>query len=108
MFVRYENFNYSSGCQVLSNVKMECRTPLVSIGNRQIDPDNPLDLEYGFLLNNVTTVSTEFSKFFLYPDPIYDKFDERVKYHNTGENLTINGTNLNLACRVNRTISPSL
>lgn len=43
--------------------------------------------------------SPNFPKFLLYPDPVYEKFDEEVKYYKS-DYLTINGINLDRACQV--------
>jgi plexin A len=60
----------------------------------------PIQLEYGFIMDDVTTtrnLSESQKPFELYPDPFYYKFDE-VKYYNS-EYLTINGKNLDRACK---------
>ena len=106
MVVYYRGVIHSSECQVLSNQRMECSSPSVSINDQQISADEPLSLDYGFLMDSVSSVRnmshlTNSPKFFLYPDPIYHKFDEEVKYYK-GDHLIINGINLDLACRVNR------
>lgn len=46
-------------------------------------------------VQNLTTKTGD--AFLLYPDPIYEKFDEEVKYYKS-EYLTINGQNLDRAC----------
>ena len=59
-----------------------------------------IQLEYGFIMDDVTTTQnlSEIQKpFELYPDPFYFKFDE-LKYYNS-EYLTINGKNLDRACK---------
>lgn len=79
-------------------------------GNQQLnDPDfhaqwlngeTPLYLEYGFIMDDVKTtqnLSTAQKPFELYPNPQYYKFDE-TKYYNS-EYLTINGKNLDRACK---------
>lgn len=60
----------------------------------------PIQLEYGFIMDDVPTtmnLSSKSKPFELYPDPFYFKFDE-LKYYNS-EYLTINGKNLDRACK---------
>jgi plexin A len=83
---------------------MECRSPSVPVLGQQISPEEPLSLDYGFLMDDVPSVrnlshSPNFPKFVLYPDPVYEKFDEEVKYYKS-DYLTINGINLDRACQV--------
>lgn len=62
--------------------------------------NSPIQLEYGLIMDDVTTtrnLSTIQKPFELYPDPFYFKFDE-LKYYNS-EYLTINGKNLDRACK---------
>ena len=62
--------------------------------------NGPIQLEYGLIMDDVTTtrnLSEAQKPFELYPDPSYHKFDE-LKYYNS-EYLTINGKNLDRACK---------
>lgn len=62
--------------------------------------DHPLYLEYGFQMDDVYStrnLSRSNQPFQLFPDPIYYKFSEK-KYYNS-EYLTINGKNLDRACK---------
>lgn len=62
--------------------------------------ESPLYLEYGFIMDEVKStqnLSKDHKPFELYPDPFYYKFDE-TKYYNS-EYLTINGKNLDRACK---------
>jgi plexin A len=62
--------------------------------------DHPIHLEYGFQMDDVIqtqNLSKTMQPFQLYPDPIYFPFNER-KYYNS-EYLTINGKNLDRACK---------
>jgi plexin A len=62
--------------------------------------NTPIQLEYGFIMDDVSTtknLSAAQKPFELYPDPFYFKFDE-LKYYNS-EYLTINGKNLDRACK---------
>lgn len=83
MFVRYWDDMHTSSCQVLSNQRMECPFPTVPVLDQQISPEEPLSLDYGFLLDDVQSVcnlshSPNFPKLLLYPDPVYEKFNEGV------------------------------
>lgn len=82
---------------VQSNSNMACSSPTIHV-TQLLDADNPLGLEYGFLMDNVTGVQNlsmkTSSRFLLYPNPVYEKFDEHVKYYKS-DYLTINvSTNL--------------
>ena len=104
MFVRYRDVTHTSNCQVLSNQRMECRSPVIPILGQQIPPEEPLALDYGFLMDDVPSVQNlsknqGYSPFLLYPDPVYEKFDEEIKYYKS-DYLTINGANLDRACQV--------
>ncbi|KAK4017367.1 hypothetical protein OUZ56_032679 [Daphnia magna] len=50
-FARYRDVVHSSSCQVFSNQRMECRSLLVPVLNQQISPEEPLSLDYGFLMD---------------------------------------------------------
>lgn len=84
---------------------MECRSPAVPAAvGVQISPEDPLPLDYGFFMDAVPGVqnlskNAGYSAFQLYPDPVYEKFDEEVKYYKS-DYLTINGANLDRACQV--------
>ena len=105
MFVRHRGVVYSGNCQVLTDVHMECVAPSVPVPDHQIYPEEPLLLDYGFLLNGVVhpgiSNSSNFSKFLLYPDPTCYAFNGEVLRHNKGNYLIINGTNFDLAFQVN-------
>ena len=75
---------------------------MIEISNNKLDADKPLTLNYGFRMDNVSSVqnltSKKFHPFLLYPNPIYHAFEEEVKYYRS-DYLTINGQNLNNACQ---------
>lgn len=102
MYVYYENDIYYGKCDVLSNTKMICESPVIKTRGAKLDAERPERLEYGFIMDDVQSVrnlsSKGFSKFYLYPDPEYYKFDENVKYYKS-DYLTINGQNLDKACQ---------
>jgi len=102
MYVSYGGVVASNSCVVLSESRMECRSPSVAHADT-ISPETPVRLDYGFLMDDVPSVQNlslraGFSHFLLYPDPVYDKFDEEVKYYKS-DYLTINGANLDRACQ---------
>nr|CAD7396956.1 unnamed protein product [Timema cristinae] len=100
MYVYYKDKQFSSTCVVLSNSNMACSSPTIEF-DKEPDAENPMKLEYGFLMDNVTGVqnlSMDHNPFLLYPNPIYDKFDEEVKYYKS-DYLTINGQHLDRACQ---------
>jgi plexin A len=65
--------------------------------------DIPLQLEYGFQMDDVIATKNlsknQLQAFQLYPDPVYQPFAEK-KYYNS-DYLTINGKNLDRACKEN-------
>ncbi|XP_055858315.1 plexin-A4 isoform X1 [Episyrphus balteatus] len=102
MYVYYNEKMFFSECEVLSSSDMLCNSPIIDTGSVFLDADKPEQLEYGFLMDNVIGVqnlSTKHNnKFELYPNPVYDRFEDRVKYYKS-EYLTINGKNLDRACK---------
>ncbi|XP_034486883.1 plexin A3 [Drosophila innubila] len=103
IYVFYKDRMYASLCRVMSDTEMECPSPVIETEVGQIfDPENPQLLEYGFLMDNVLRVQnlskTHNNYFELYPNPEYFTFEERVKYFKS-EYLTINGRNLDRACK---------
>lgn len=102
MYVYYNDKMFFSVCEVLSSTDMICYSPVIDTGNLVLDADKPEQLEYGFIMDNVIGVqnlSTKHgNKFELFPNPVYDRFEDRVKYYKS-EYLTINGKNLDRACK---------
>uniref|UniRef100_A0A1B6CQ54 Sema domain-containing protein n=1 Tax=Clastoptera arizonana TaxID=38151 RepID=A0A1B6CQ54_9HEMI len=101
MYVYFNNKIFYSTCDVLSNSNMACPSPVVDIGDMQVDAEHPEKLEFGFKMDNVTGVqnlSSTLGHFLLYPNPIYEPFDEDVKYYKS-DYLTINGQHLDRACQ---------
>ncbi|XP_063219970.1 plexin-A1 [Bacillus rossius redtenbacheri] len=100
IYVYYKGNMFCSQCVVLSNSNMACTSPTIKV-EEDIDAENPLKLEYGFLMDNVAGVqnlSVDYKAFLLYPNPVYEPFDEEVKYYKS-DYLTINGQNLDRACQ---------
>lgn len=84
--------NFKQICVVLSNSNMACPSPVIDIGDTLVDAEHPEKLEFGFKMDNVTGVqnlSSPLGHFLLYPNPIYEPFDEDVKYYKS-DYLTIN------------------
>lgn len=74
---------------------MICSSPVIEVGDEsKLDADNPLKLEYGFRMDNVSgvqnlTLNKAFTPFYLYPNPHFIPFDKEVKYYKS-EYLNIN------------------
>lgn len=65
---------------------MICDSPIIEVDESKLDADNPLHLEYGFRMDNVSgvqnlTMNSNFKPFLLYPNPVFEKFDKEVKYY---------------------------
>ncbi|XP_035717435.1 plexin-A4-like isoform X1 [Vespa mandarinia] len=103
MYVYYDEKMFVSECKVISQESMICKSPTIEVPeNVMLDAEKPHPLEYGFRMDNVTGVQNltqhGFNSFLLYPNPIYDVFDEEVKYYKS-DYLTINGQHLDRACQ---------
>ncbi|XP_066903023.1 plexin-A2 isoform X1 [Halyomorpha halys] len=102
MYVFYEDKMYLSNCTAHSNTSMLCHSPKISIPkDMYIDAERPVNLEFGFKMDNVSRVqnlSAQHGHFLLYPNPVYEKFDEEIKYYKS-DYLTINGQHLDRACQ---------
>ncbi|XP_017126094.1 plexin-A2 [Drosophila elegans] len=102
IYVVYNGEIYANQCRVQSDTEMECASPVIDVDNKIIEAERPMLLEYGFLMDNVLRVQnlskTHNNHFELYPNPEYFVFEERVKYFKS-EYLTINGRNLDRACK---------
>ena len=74
---------------------MICMSPVIDeVDESKLDADNPLKLEYGFRMDNVTgvqnlTLNQNFNPFLLYPNPTFYSFDKEVKYYKS-DYLNIN------------------
>ncbi|XP_066584060.1 plexin-A4 [Prorops nasuta] len=101
MYVYYDGKMFTSDCEVQGENSMVCNSPTIDVPeNVQLDAERPLSLEYGFHMDNVTGVRNlsrqGLHHFLLYPNPVYDVFDEEVKYYKS-DYLTINGQHLERA-----------
>lgn len=80
---------------MLTNTSMTCLSPIIDAAeDSKLDADNPLKLEYGFRMDNVTgvqnlTMNKDFNPFLLYPNPEYIPFEKEVKYYKS-DYLNIN------------------
>lgn len=73
---------------------MICDSPMIEADESKLDADNPMQLEYGFLMDDVAgvqnlTTSKGFAHFLLYPNPVFKPFDKEVKYYKS-DYLNIN------------------
>lgn len=73
---------------------MMCDSPAIEADESKLDADHPMELEYGFIMDDVTgvqnlTTSKGFAHFLLYPNPIFKPFDREVKYYKS-DYLNIN------------------
>lgn len=108
MYIYYTNSDNEvhqafSTCEVLSPNEMKCDSPAINENLKaDVDADSPLQLEYGFKMDGVSSVhnlsKSQRNYFELYPNPVYFPFEENVKYFKS-EYLTINGKNLDRACK---------
>jgi plexin A len=101
MYVYYQDKMFLSQCKTLKDTEMLCDSPVIDADNTALDADHPMQLEYGFQMDDVLGVknlSTSLRHFELYPNPVYMAFEENVKYYKS-EYLTINGQNLDRACK---------
>lgn len=104
MYVYYQEKKFWSVCQVVSAVEMACDSPVIDAEHAVLDPDRPLLLEYGFQMDDVLAVQNlsrrgDHNAFELYPNPVYLSFEENLKFFFEREYLTINGKNLDRACK---------
>ncbi|XP_037069862.1 plexin-A2-like [Pollicipes pollicipes] len=108
MAVQHAGREYlSEPCKVLTDELMTCMTPLIPafLDPDSIRPEKPELLDYGFVMDNVRSVQNISThggngKFQLFPDPVYMPFrdEDGIKYYKS-DYLTINGRNLNWACK---------
>lgn len=72
---------------------MVCFSPKINVPKEvEIDAEQPMQLEFGFKMDNVSRVqnlSMQHGHFLLYPNPVYEPFDEKIKYYKS-DYLTIN------------------
>lgn len=100
IYVVYKDKKYVSGCEVMSNNYMVCTAPTITGVTGTIDEEHPEQSEYGFEMDNVTSVQNLSGKlgspYLIFPNPIYEPFNEEIKYYKS-DYLTINGQHLDRA-----------
>lgn len=102
MYVEIDGVKYNSSCVIESSSDMKCKSPRVPEDKlKSLFNDNDgdhVELDYGFIMDDVQSVRSlatrqfnRFSKFLMYPNPVYYEFteDERIKYYKS-DYLTIN------------------
>lgn len=104
-YVVLEDMRFNGTCLKESEDYINCLSPHVpeeKFGVFRILPEEPMELDYGFIMDNVATVhnlatrsENRMPMFLMYPNPVYKPFQEDTTY--IGDYLVINGTNLNLA-----------
>ncbi|GBN70655.1 Plexin-A4, partial [Araneus ventricosus] len=96
MYIIVEGEEFNGSCIVESQTEMKCKSPRVPAEKLNFSGDAvPIALEYGFKMDNVAQVQNlssnpRYSKFMMYPDPIYHPFSEKngIKYF-SNDYLTI-------------------
>jgi len=73
---------------------MACKSPNIEFEAKEPDLEPAKGLVYGFHMDNVQGVQNlsnqkGYSRFYLYPNPVYEAFDEEIKYYKS-DYLTIN------------------
>lgn len=85
-------------CEVLAQQQdvMKCKSPRIAHELISFESGQPIALEYGLIMDNVTEVRNlsskpGFKKFQLFPNPVYEPFNEEdgIKYYKN-DYLTIN------------------
>lgn len=104
LYVYYGGKHFYSECFAQNDAVMTCVTPVIDVDSSKMNPDNPTKLEFGFIMDAVTSVRDlslkGHPKFQLFPNPTYDRFAEMIKYIEN-QSLTITGENLNQCCDMN-------
>ena len=96
IFVRLEGREFYGACTVLSDTRMTCMSPSISATGYKINPDKPIPVPFGFIMDDVVhlrnlSVLGNKQQFHFFPDPEFDKFENDVKYFQPkNEYLTIN------------------
>ena len=112
MYVKHEGHKFSGPCQVASNRVMHCQSPAVeSLTNTawtNRETPEPIRLNYGFIMDNVTRVKdlsrqlagSPSQYVYFYPDPEFTTFQDKgqVKLYKS-DYLTLDGKNLNRASK---------
>lgn len=84
-------------CNVTHDTIMECDSPKIDFENLILSSYEPLKPKFDFKLDGWSGSPRMVTKFKLYPNPIYYRFQETVRYL-MGNYLTIDGKDLDQAC----------
>lgn len=105
-YVVVEGIKYNGSCLVGNATEMTCLSPSVpeeKIKAYRLSPEEPVELDYGFFMDNVEGVhhlasrrNNRLPMFLMYSNPEYKPFPEEIKFYK-GDYLTINGSNLDRA-----------
>lgn len=103
-YVVVDGIKYNGSCLVENATEMSCLSPFVpeeKVKVYRLSPEDPVELDYGFFMDNVEQVhhlATKRSKkmFLMYSNPEYKPFPEEIKFYKS-DYLTINGSNLDRA-----------
>lgn len=105
-YVVVDDIKYNGSCQVENATEMSCLSPFVPedrIKPYQLSPEEPIELDHGFFMDNVESVhnlatrrNNRLPMFLMYSNPEYRPFPEEVKLYKS-DYLTINGSNLDRA-----------
>uniref|UniRef100_A0A8D8STZ2 Plexin-B n=1 Tax=Cacopsylla melanoneura TaxID=428564 RepID=A0A8D8STZ2_9HEMI len=98
LYVLYKGSRYPSACEVQSSSHMKCKAPAINVTIDTIENKFPQNLDYGFDMDQFSGFQNMSRKlnnsFMLFPDPVYDPFDDKIRYKS--DYLTINGKYLDL------------
>lgn len=105
-YVVVDGVKYNGSCQVENATEMSCSSPYVpedKVKLYRLSPEEPVELDYGFFMDNVESVhhlasqrNSRLPMFLMYSNPEYRPFPEEIKFYKS-DYLTINGSNLDRA-----------
>lgn len=105
-YVIADGLKHNGSCQVENATDMSCSSPYVPeerISLYRLSPEEPVELDYGFFMDNVEGVhnlatrrGVRLPMFLMHSNPEYKPFPEEIKYYKS-DYLTINGSNLDRA-----------
>uniref|UniRef100_A0A8D8LSB8 Plexin-A4 n=1 Tax=Cacopsylla melanoneura TaxID=428564 RepID=A0A8D8LSB8_9HEMI len=103
IYVVYEDKYYNSSCRVTSNITLECTAPSINDIKVRLTEEFPVQLEYGFIMDDVSSVKNLSSKlnnsYLLYPNPEYILGTIEIKQEKI-ESLIFKGQHLDLASQM--------
>lgn len=110
LYVVVDGIKYNGSCPEKNTTEMSCLSPFVpeeKVKPYRISPEEPVELDYGFFMDNVENVhnlasrsSKRLPMFLMYSNPEYRPFPEEIKFYKS-DYLTINGSNLDRASSEN-------